>query len=83
MSRILSLKVDEVSIDEAQANICVDAKELLEDASGISLNGLQCTKAENNVEWEKEDMCLLNGNFQELLNGNFGDMCLFLCTLHS
>ena len=41
MSRILKLKVDEVSTDEADANVCVDAKE-------------KYTKAENNVEWEKE-----------------------------
>ena len=46
--------MDEVSIDEAEANICVDAKELFEGASGISLNGLQYTKAENKFEREKE-----------------------------
>ena len=46
--------MDEVSISEAEANICVAAKELLEGAPGISLNGLQYTKAENKFEWEKE-----------------------------
>ena len=45
----------EVSISETEANICVDAKELFEGASGISLNGLQYTKAENKFEWEKEE----------------------------
>ena len=44
----------EVSISEAEVNICVHAKELFEGASGISLNGLQYTKAENKSEWEKE-----------------------------
>ena len=39
--------MDEVSIDEAEANICVDAKELFEGASGTRLNGLY-TKAETN-----------------------------------
>ena len=46
--------MDEVPISEAEANICVDVKELFEGASGISLNGLQYTKAENKFEWEKE-----------------------------
>ena len=41
-------------VSEAEANICVDAKELFDGASGISLNGLQYTKAENKFEWEKE-----------------------------
>ena len=40
-------KVDELSIDEAEANICVDAKELFEGASGTRLNGLY-TKTETN-----------------------------------
>ena len=46
--------MDEVSIDETEAHICVDAKELFQKAFGISLNGLQYTKAENNVDWQKE-----------------------------
>ena len=45
--------MDEVSISKAEANICIDAKELFEGASGISLNGLQYTKAENKSEWER------------------------------
>ena len=44
--------MDEVSISEAEANICVDAN--FDGASGISLNRLQYTKAENKFEWEKE-----------------------------
>ena len=46
-SYVLCGWLDELSIDEAEANICVDAKELFEGASGTRLNG-QYTKAETN-----------------------------------
>ena len=39
--------MDKLSLDEAEANICIDAKELFEGASGTRLNGLY-TKAETN-----------------------------------
>jgi len=49
--------------------------------------GLKYTEDENTVEWEKRKEgyspdIKLPTDLQELLNGNFGDMCSFLYALH-
>ena len=89
MSRFEKLKVDEISIDEAEDDICFNAQDMFEGSSCIGLNGLKYTEDEfqNTVEWEKrkEGYCpdiKLPTDFQELLNGNFGDMCSFLYALY-
>ena len=53
----------------------------------IGLNGLKYMEDESTVEWEKRKEgyrpdIKLPTDFQELLNGNFGDMCSLLYALH-
>ena len=71
MSRFEKFKVDEVSIDEAEDDICFNAQDRFQGASCVGLNRLKYT---TDIK--------LPTDFQKLLNGNFGDMCSFLCTLH-
>ena len=84
MSRFERFKVDEVSIDEAEDNICFNAQE---GSSYIGLNGLKYTEDEITVEWEKRKEgytpdLKLPSTFQELCNNKFEDMCSFLYALH-
>ena len=87
MSRFEKFKVDEVSTDEAEDDICFNAQDMFEGASCVGLNRLKYTEDKSTVEWEKRkegyspDIKLLT-DFQELLKGNFGDMCSFLYALH-
>ena len=58
MSRFEKFKVDEVSIEKAEDDICFNAQDLFEGASDISLNGLKNTKdmkALLNGKKEKKD----------------------------
>ena len=87
MSRFEKFKVDEISIDEAEDDICFNAQDMVEGSSCIGLNGLKYTEDENTVEWEKRKEgynhdTKLPTDFQELLKGNFGDLCSFLYALH-
>ena len=79
--------MDEVSIDEAE-DICFNAQDMFGGASCVGLNGLKYTEDESTVEWEKRKEgyspdIKLPTDFQELLKGNFGDMCSFLYALHA
>ena len=53
ISRFENFKVDEVSIDKADDNICFNAQDMFEVASAKSLNGLKYTEDESIFEWEK------------------------------
>ena len=54
MSRFEKLKVDEISTDEAEDDICCNAHDKFEGSSCIGLNGLKYTKDENTVEGKKK-----------------------------
>ena len=54
MSRFKKLKVDEISIDEAEDDICFNAQDKFEGSSCIDLNRLKYTKDENTVEGKKK-----------------------------
>ena len=56
MSRFEKFKVDEISIDEAEDDICFNAKECFEDSWVISLIGLRYTEDENTNEWGKRKL---------------------------
>ena len=60
---------------------------MFEGSSCVGLNGLKYTEDKSTVEWEKRKEgyspdIILPTDFQELLKGNFGDMCSFLYALH-
>ena len=87
MSRFERFKVDEVSIDEAEDDICFNAQDMFEGSSCFGLNGLKYTEDESTVEWEKRKEgytpdLKLPSTFQELCNNKFEDMCSFLYALH-
>ena len=54
MSRFEKLKVDEISIDEAEDDICFNVQDKFEGSLCIGLNGLKYTKDENTVEGKKK-----------------------------
>ena len=87
MSRFEKFKVDEVSIGEAEDDICFNAKEAFEDSSIVSLIGLRYTEDENTNDWEKRKLDYspaspLPLDFQELLNSDYGNKCAFLFAMH-
>jgi hypothetical protein len=87
ISRFEKFKVDEVSIDEAEDDICFNAKYIFDESKVVSLIGLKYTDDENTVSWEKRKEKYVSdtkipNTFQELLTGNFGDRCSFLFALH-
>ena len=47
-------QVDEVSIDEAEDDICFNAQVMFEGASCVGLNRLKYTEDENNMEGKKK-----------------------------
>ena len=55
MSRFEKFKVDEISIDEAEDDICFNAQDTFEGSSCVDLNGLKYTEDENTVEWGKKE----------------------------
>ena len=85
------VKLDEVSID-AGDNIGVNATNVLRKSSFESPIGFKYLEDQNTIEMKKEKLnilliykcqptsknyCLVILEFQELLNGNFGNTCLF------
>ena len=58
MSRFEKFKVDEVSIGEAEDDICFNAKEAFEDSSIVSLIGLRYTEDENTNDWKKGNLII-------------------------
>ena len=87
MSRFEKFKVDEVSIEDAEDDICFNAKDVFDESRVVSLIGLKYTEDEGTTEWEKRKECYttdlqLPKSFQELLNGKFEDICSFLFALH-
>ena len=46
--------MDEISIDEAEDDICFNAQDMFEGSSCIGLNGLKYTEDENTVEGKKK-----------------------------
>ena len=50
MSRFEKFKVDEMSIDKAEDDICFNAQDMFEGSSSIGLNGLKYTEDESTVE---------------------------------
>ena len=58
MSRFEKFKVDDVSIGEAEDDICFNAKEAFEDSSIVSLIGLRYTEDENTNEWKKGNLII-------------------------
>ena len=76
-----------ISIDEAEDDICFNAKEQFEDSRVISLIGLRYTEDDNTNEWEKRKLEYTPAfsvpiEFQELLDGDFANKCSFLYALH-
>ena len=53
MSTFENFKVDEVSINDAEDDICFNAKEHFEDSPMMSLIGLRFTEDESTIDWEK------------------------------
>ena len=87
MSRFEKFKVDEISIDEAEDDICFYSKDCFDDSRVISLVGLIYTEDENTNEWEKRKLEYAPAfpipcDFQELLCGDFGIKYSFLYALH-
>ena len=54
MSRFEKFKVDEISIDKAEDDICFNAKDCFEDCRVIHLMGLRYMEDENTNKWEKK-----------------------------
>ena len=87
MSRFEKFKVDEISIEDAEDDICFNSKDVFDESRVVSLIGLKYTEDESTVDWEKRresyitDMKLAL-NFQELLMGNYGDLCSHFFALH-
>ena len=87
MSRFEKFKVDEISIDDAEDDICFNAKEYFEESPMMSLIGLRFTEDESTIEWEKRKVEYspaghLPKDFQELLKSDCGNNCSFLFALH-
>ena len=88
MSRFDKFKVDEVSIEDAEDDICFNSKDIFDESRFVSLIGLKYTEDESTIEWEdKRKECYTTDmqlplNFQELLTGNYGDLCSFFFALH-
>ena len=87
MDLIEKLKIDEVSIKDAEDDICFNAKDVFDESRVVSLIGLKYTEDEGTIEWEKRKECYITDlqlpkSFQELLNGKFEDICSFLFALH-
>ena len=87
MSRFENFKVDEISIDDAEADICFNAKEHFEESPMMSLIGLRFTEDESTIEWEKRKVEYspaghLPKDFQELLKSDCGNNCSFPFALH-
>ena len=87
MSRFEKIRVDEVSIDDAEDDICFNAKDAFEECTNVCLFRLRFTEDENTNEWEKRKVeytpaSPLPIEFQELLNGDFGSSLSFLFALH-
>ena len=51
MSRFKKFKVDEISIDGAEDDICFNTKEHFEESPMMSLIGLRFTEDESTIEW--------------------------------
>jgi len=86
MSRFEKFKVDEISIDDAEDDICFNAKEHFEDSPMMSLIGLRFTEDESTIDWEKRKVEYspagqLPKDFKELLTDH-GNNCSFLFALH-
>ena len=87
MSRFDKFKVDEVSIKDAEDDICFNSKDIFDESRVVSLIGLKYTEDERTIEWDKRKECYTTDmqlplNFQELLTGNYGDLCSFFFALH-
>ena len=53
MSRFEKFKVDEVSIEDAEDDICFNAKDVFDESRVVSLIGLKYTEDEGTTEWKK------------------------------
>ena len=87
MSRFDKFKKDEVSIEDAEDDICFNSKDIFDESRVVSLIGLKYTEDESTIEWDKRKECYTTDmqlplNFQELLTGNYGDLCSFCFALH-
>ena len=87
MSRFEKFKVDEISIDEAEDDICFNAQHCFEDAKMVNLIGLRFTDDEKTNQWEKRKLeytpaLALPIEFQDFLEGDFTNKCSFLYALH-
>ena len=65
-------KVDEISINKAENDICFYTKDAFDSSPLVSLIGLRYTEDENTIEWEKRKVeytpaTFLQTNFQDLL----------------
>ena len=82
-SRFEKFKVDAISIDEAEDDICFNAKEHFDESPMVSLIGLRYTEDKNTIEWEKRRVkyspaSQLPRDFQDLLKSECGNNCSFL-----
>ena len=64
--------MDEISINEAEDDICFYAKDAFDLSPFVSLIGLRYTEDENTIEWEKRKVeytpaTFLQTNFRDLL----------------
>ena len=87
MSRFKKFKVDEVSIEDAEDAICFNSKDVFDESRVVSLIGLKYTEDESTIDWEKRKECYIADmqlplNFQELLTGNYEDLCSHFFALH-
>ena len=53
MRRFEKFKVDEVSIEDAEDDICFNAKDVFDEFCVVSLTGLKYTEDEGTTEWKK------------------------------
>ena len=83
MSRFEKFKVDEISIDEAEDDICFNAKEWFEDSRVISLIGLRYTEDENINEWGKRNWNTLQLSLFQLNSMNYWKVILPTSVLFS
>ena len=79
--------MDEISIKEAEDDICFYAKDAFDSSPLVSLIGLRCTEDENTIEWEKKKVeythaTFLKTNFQDLLKSECENNCPFLFALY-
>ena len=71
MSRFEKFKVDEISIDEAEDDICFNAQDMFEGSSCVGLNGLKYTEDENTVEWEKGKKDIIQTPYSQQISKNY------------